>query len=133
LAFAFIASSAHAEVLSLERWLLPRQVADRIEGSGVLSRSIGLTTGARHLVDVASLRVNLVPWVAVRAGLGMAQYMATTYTLDPTETSTVLAAGASLALARGHGFTLGIDVNVLHASGSQALTDATFLFALTGR
>jgi hypothetical protein len=131
---SLVGVSAHAEVLSLERWLLPRPVADRIEGSGVACRDLGLSTGGRHVVDVATLRVNLVPRLAVRAGLGMARFMETMRALDPTETTLAMGAGASVQLTQAHGFTVGLDVDVTRAAyGTRTLTDGTVLLALRGR
>jgi hypothetical protein len=127
-----LAAPASAEVLSLERILLPDDMADRVAGSGVEARSCFADGGARQKVDIGILRVNLSERLAVKAGLGMAKLQALAF--SPEEGGTAMAGGLSVAFWKRSGLTLSVEASALRAAyDSGAVMDGSMLVALSGR
>jgi hypothetical protein len=120
------AGVARAEFVSLERWLLPADVADRVEGSGIKGRTLAHNS-ERHDFDVAEAQLRVTPALAVRGGIGVASYTS----LDTNKNGVAFAGGATYAFGEVHGFRLQIDVEATRATyGGGVLTDATVLVAI---
>lgn len=134
LATAAVSSSAHAKkrqlveehVVSIPHILLPDSIADRIEGSGVECRSFASHAGARHKMEVGSLRLNLTERLALRGGLGMARMAPLPLAYE--QTGVVLSVGATYTLWRTPGYSADVDVAGLRAGYTDgALTDGSVL------
>lgn len=134
---AVIASSPTAEakrkrklvedrVVSLEHILLPDVIADRIEGSGIECRSFAQHGGARHRMEIGSLRLNLTERVALRGGLGMARIVP--LPLQFEQTGIVASAGVTVTMWRTDGYSADIDVAGMQARyDGGSLTDGSVL------
>jgi hypothetical protein len=120
-----------AEVLSLVQILLPEDLADRLEGSGVETRSCVGLSGAKTKVDLGILHVNLGDTVALEAGLGMAQQRAG---LGAERGGTALSGGVSIAFWKRSGLKLSMEAAAMRAGyDGGSLMDGTLLVALSGR
>src|SRR5687768_6715724 len=109
----FVAAPAGAEVLSLERILLPEDMAERVAGSGVEAKSCVATGGAHQEVDIGILRVNLSSRLALKAGLGMAKLRALAF--EPERGGTAMSGGLSVAFWKRSGLTLSVEANAMRA------------------
>ena len=119
------------EVMSLERLLLPPALADRLDGSGVDSRSIA--DGGGHMcMDLASLRLNFNDRVAVHGGWGMAHRRSRGSGL--ASSGDAFEAGLTLNLLSGHGFVVSLDVTAARARvAGMRFTDETVFLAVHDR
>lgn len=126
------ASSARAEVLSIERILLPDDMAARVKGSGVEGKSCVSDHGLEQKVDIGMLRVNLGEKLAIKAGLGMAKLRALAF--EPERDGMAMGGGVSVAFWKRSGLTLSVEANALRANySSGSLMDGSMLVALSGR
>jgi len=115
--------------ITLERLLLPDAVADRIEGSGVVCRSLLSASGALHRLHVGFVRLNLTDRLAVRAGIGLSELSPTP--LIPRDGGVVAASGVSLSMWQRDRFSLDVDVSALRAAYDRggAVNDAVLMVA----
>ncbi len=120
-------------VTTLERWLLPDAIADRIQGSGVECRAIASAGGALHKLHVGFLRLNISRRVAVRAGIGMGSMAP--LPLEAEHHGISFAGGASFAFWQRDGFSLGVEAGAMRAryAGGAAMNDATVTLAFRSR
>ena len=118
-------------VISIERLLLPDAVADRIEGSGIECRELAVT-GARHKMQLATLRLVLSDTVAVRAGAGMARITPQAIPVDAAGLAG--AAGVAYTVWQHDGYAVELDLAAAHGRYADgALTDATLMVAFRNR
>ncbi len=118
---------ARGEIVSIERLLLPSDVADRVEGSGAVCRSVVAPGGARYDLDIASLRLRVTSRLSLRAGLGMVRLKLSPVSPE-TATGPALAGGVTVALWRAHGYSVDVTASALRASPPDGrLGDATLL------
>jgi hypothetical protein len=119
----------HAEIVSIERLLLPSEVAERIEGSGVLCNSVLTAGGAGYKLDIASLRFRVSSRLSLRGGLGMASLKLLAVSPEET-TGVVIAGGVTATLWQAHGFALDVTGGALRASPPvRGLNEARLMVA----
>jgi hypothetical protein len=138
---AFAPTSAEAKkkrklveehVVSIPHLLLPDPIADRIEGSGIECRSVASVAGARHKMQLGSLRLNLSERLALRGGLGMARV--TPLPLAYEQHGLAVSAGVTYTLWRTDGYSADVDVAGLTARYSGgAMNDGSVLLMFRRR
>jgi hypothetical protein len=100
-------------VFSLEHYLLPDAIADRIEGSGIECRSVAIAGGARHRMTIGSLRLNLSDRTALRGGLGIAHIAPLPLAME--HSGAVISAGITMTLWRTDGYSADVDLAGMQA------------------
>jgi hypothetical protein len=117
---------ARAEIVSIERLLLPSDVADRVEGSGAVCASLVASDGARYNVDIASLRLRMTTRLSLRAGIGMARLRLSS--VLPETAGPAFAGGVTVAVWQGYGYSVAVTASALRASPpDRRVADATLL------
>ena len=109
---------ARAEIVSVERLLLPAEVADRIEGSGVVCGSMLAPDGTLYRVDLASLRFRLSSRLSLRGGIGMAAYKLSAV-LPEESAGIAISGGVTATVWRDHGYALDLTGGALRASYAE--------------
>src|SRR5262245_54065674 len=125
-------ASESAHIISIERLLLPRAVADRIEGSGVKTYTYATRAGSRDQIDVGSLRIVLSKCLAVRGGVGMAHLMPQAFL--PETQGLAASAAVTWSLWRRGGYSIDVDISGMAMRGEgHGLNDGTLLVAFRAR
>jgi len=125
-------ASAHAEFISIEQLLLPREIANRIEGSGVESRSVAAQRSPAHRVSLATLRVQISEMFMVRAAIGLSCHRP--LALAQEESGTAASAGVRVAFWRRAGLTLGVELTGMRiAYDGGTVIDGSVVLAVRGR
>jgi hypothetical protein len=119
-------------IISIERLLLPRAVADRIRGSGIDCRSLAAPGGALYKLHVGVLRLHLTEELSVRGGVGMAKMAPLALAADQGGVSA--SAGVTYALWHHDRYSIEVDMSALRAHyGGSSMMDATVTFGFRGR
>ena len=119
-------------VVTIERWLLPRAIADRIQGSGIECRTRTSGGGAMHKTDVGALRLHLDDQISVRAGIGMAEHAP--QALAAPRGGYAALAGVTYAFWQVDRYSLEVDVSALRAqAGDHGMLDGTVIVGFRGR